>query len=592
MSRIPADTLNEVRDRVDIVDLIGRHVGLKKAGRTFKGLCPFHHEKTPSFIVSPERGTYHCFGCGEGGNVFGFLMKHDGMSFPEAVRSLAADVGIEIPELGGGPERSVLDEVYRANKAARAFYQAELGGPRGAAARAYLAQRGLSQQDVARYGIGYAPDAWDGLAAALRREKIGAETGERAGLLRARERGGGHYDLLRNRVVFPIEDARGRTIGFGGRALAKDQEPKYLNTPESPVYRKREAFYGFPTALEALRARERAVIVEGYFDRIAMDRAGVSEALATCGTALSEDHARALRRRVRDVVMFFDGDEAGQRAMLRSLEVLLPQGLRVAAATLPGGLDPDEFLAEHGAEALQKLVDAAPPALDLAIRRACAVGVATPYQRADAVAAVAPLLARVPDPVERGEFARRLALASNAEARDVEAAVRKERMSGADRMGDAASEPAPAPRVLSPAQRHFADALRILVDHADCARAVTSDALAALAPDDDFRALAAAVHELALANGDPASLTDALEGERRRRFVALASEPRPDLESREHAARILRDELAWLARDQQRTRSRALTQSVILGSAPTEDLITLKQRELEMRRAARGSPAR
>jgi DNA primase len=591
MSRIPADTLNAVRDRVDIVDLIGRHVGLKKAGRTWKGLCPFHSEKTPSFIVSPDRGTYHCFGCGEGGNVFGFLMKHDGMSFPEAVRSLAADAGIEIPEFDGGPERSVLDETYRANKAARAFYQAELRGPRGAAARAYLAQRGLGDDDVARYGIGFAPDAWDGLSSALRRDKIAAEAGERAGLLRARERASGHYDLLRNRVVFPIEDARGRTIGFGGRALAKDQEPKYLNTPESPVYRKREAFYGFPSALEALRTREHAVIVEGYFDRIAMDRAGIGEALATCGTALSEDHARALRRRVRDVVMFFDGDEAGQRAMLRSLEVLLPQGLRVAAATIPGGLDPDDYLIEHGAEALRKLVDTAPPALDLAIRRACAAGVATPYQRADAVGAVAPLLARVPDPVERGEFARRLALAANADARDVEAAVRKERMSGAERYEDA-GEPTPAPRKLSDAERHFADALRILIDHPACAKNVAGDDLGALAPSDDFRALARAVHELALAGGDPASLTDALEGERRRRFVALASEARPDLESPEHAARILRDELAWLARDQQRTRSRVLTQSVILGSAPTEDLITLKQHELDQRRAARGSPVR
>ena len=592
MSRIPEDTLNQVRDRVDIVDLIGRHVGLKKAGRTWKGLCPFHHEKTPSFIVSPDRGTYHCCGCGEGGNAFGFLMKHDGMTFPEAVRELAREAGIEIPEYEAGPERGLLDEIYRANKAARAFYQAELRSPRGAAAREYLTKRGLSEQDIARYGVGYAPDAWDGLVSALRREKIAPETGERAGLLRARERGTGHYDLLRNRVIFPIEDARGRTIGFGGRALAKDQEPKYLNTPESPVYRKREAFYGFPSALEALRTRERAVIVEGYFDRVAMDRAGVGEALATCGTALSEDHARALRRRVRDVVMFFDGDEAGQRAMLRSLEMLLPTGLRIAAATIPGGLDPDDFLLAHGAEALQKLVSSAPPALDLAIRRACANGVATPYQRADAVSAVAPLLARVPDPVERGEFARRLALAAGAEARDVEAAVRKERMNGDSSLRDDASEPAPAPRSLSPAERHFATALRILADSPGCAKNLEAEDLAALAPDDDFRAIGRALHELALAGRDPNALVDSLEGERRRRFVALASEDRPDLANAEQAARILRDELAWLARDQQRSRSRALTQSVILGSAPTEDLITLKQRELEMRRAARGSSVR
>jgi DNA primase len=587
MSRIPEDTLNAIRDRVDIVDLIGRHVGLKKTGRTWKGLCPFHHEKTPSFIVSPDRGTYHCFGCGEGGNVFTFLMKHDGLAFPEAARSLAAELGIEIPDSHDGAERGVAEEIYRANKLARAFYQARLAAPEGAAARAYLARRGLGDAEIARYGIGFAPESWDALLGALRRERVAPETAERAGLLRARERGGGHYDLLRNRVVFPIEDARGRTLGFGGRALAKDQEPKYLNTPESPVYRKREAFYGFPAALEALRTRERAIVVEGYFDRIALDRAGLGEALATCGTALSEEHARQLRRRVRDVVMFFDGDEAGQRAMLRSLEALLPQGLRVAAATIPGGLDPDEFLAAHGTEALAKLVDTAPPALDLAIRRAVAAGVATPYQRADAVAAVAPLLARVPDPVERGEFTRRLSLAANADARDVEAAVRKERMSGSERASDS---PAPPPRKLSPGERHFADVLRILVDHPECAVRVTASALVALAPDEDFRTLAREVHALALAGGDAAALVDALSGVARQRFVALASEPRPDLEDASVAARILADELAWLARDQQRQRSRALTQDVILGAAPSEDLITLKQRELEQRRAARGSP--
>jgi DNA primase len=586
MSRIPEDTLNAIRDRVDIVDLIGRHVGLKKAGRTWKGLCPFHHEKTPSFIVSLDRGTYHCFGCGEGGNVFSFLMKHDGLAFPEAARSLAAEVGIEVPDSHDGAERGVSDEIYRANKAARAFYQARLRAPDGAAALAYLARRGLGDAEIARYGIGFAPESWDALLSALRRERVAPEVAERAGLLRARERGGGHYDLLRNRVVFPIEDARGRVLGFGGRALAQDQEPKYLNTPESPVYRKREAFYGFPSALDALRTRERAIVVEGYFDRIAMDRAGLGEALATCGTALSEDHARNLRRRVRDVVMFFDGDEAGQRAMLRSLEALLPQGLRIAAATIPGGLDPDEFLEAHGAEALAKLVDTAPPALDLAIRRAVAAGVATPYQRADAVAAVTPLLARVPDPVERGEFTRRLALASNADPRDVEAAVRKERMGGGERAGDA--EPALAPRRLSPAERHFADVLRILVDHPQCSERTSAASLEALAPDEDFRTLARAVHGLAETGGDAAALVDALAGGARQRFVALASEARPDLEDASFAARILADELAWLARDQQRNHSRALTQNVILGSAPSEDLITLKQRELEQRRAARG----
>ncbi len=588
MGRIPEETLNAIRDRVDLVDLIGRHVSLKKAGRTYKGLCPFHQEKTPSFIVSPDRGTYHCFGCGEGGNAFGFVIKHEGLSFPEAVRSLAAEVGIEVPDSRDGGERGVLEEIYRANQLARAFYQDLLRAPEAAGARAYLAGRGFGEEELARYRVGFAPDRWDGLLSALRKGDVAPELAERAGLVRARERSSGHYDLLRGRVVFPIEDARGRVIGFGGRALAKDQEPKYLNTPESPVYRKREAFYGFPYALDALRTRERAILVEGYFDRIAMDRAGLGEALATCGTALSEEHARSLRRRVRDVVLFFDGDEAGQRAMLRSLELLLPHGLRVAAATIPGGLDPDDYLAQHGAEALRGLVEKAQPALELAIRRAVAPG------RRDALSArrrgggggAATRARRRPGRARRVRASPR--------DRDERRAARRRgrRAQGAART--AASEQAtrrlPPPRRFTPAERHFADALRILVDHPSCVERVAAEGLAALAPDADFGELARQVHALAEGAGDAASLVDALEGDRRRRFVALASEPRPDLEDAAAASRILADELAWLARDQKRSASRALTQSVILGSASPDDLITLKQRELEERRAARGLP--
>jgi DNA primase len=577
VGRIPEDTLQAVRDRVDIVGLVGRAVSLKKAGRSWKGLCPFHHEKTPSFVVTPERGTWHCFGCGEGGNAFAFLMRHENLTFPEAVRSLAAELGIEIPEADGG-ERGVLEGVLRANALAHEYYQRALSGEEGRGARAYLEGRGLGDEDARRLGLGFAPDRWEGVAEALRRARVPAELAERAGLVRART-GGGHYDLLRGRVVFPIQDARGRVIGFGGRALAAGQEPKYLNTPESPVFRKREALYGLPNALEPIRSRDRAVVVEGYFDQIALVQAGLGEAVASCGTALTAEHAKSLGRRTRNLVLLFDGDEAGQRAMLRALEAMLPAGLRVRAAALPVGVDPDDFSRREGSAALRRLVEEAPPALEIAIARAAAAGCRTPWERADAVAAVVPLLALVPDPVERGEFARRLALGVGADPADVAAALRRERKA-------AEPEPAPAgPRRMSDEERHYATLLRLLLDHAAELGELDEAELLELAPDPEWRTLASAV--LAAPTSALAALVEALEGEPRRRLSALANEPRPDLDVPERAPRIFADELTWFRARRDERERRAMKARIASGD-PTA-LAELQQR-LARRGAARSVP--
>ncbi|UCE86676.1 MAG: DNA primase, partial [Deltaproteobacteria bacterium] len=224
MSRIPDETVRAIRDRVDIVELVGRYVTLRKAGRNYKGLCPFHDEKTPSFNVRPDHGTYHCFGCGEGGSAFDFLMRHDNLTFPEAARALARDCGIEIPESSERGETGVADGIAAANEAAQRFYRASLAGPQGTAARGYLTQRGVDAASADQIGIGFAPDRWDGVVRALAAARIRPELGVRAGLLRERDTGG-HYDLLRGRITFPIQDARGRILGFGGRALAEDQQP-------------------------------------------------------------------------------------------------------------------------------------------------------------------------------------------------------------------------------------------------------------------------------------------------------------------------------------------------------------------------------
>ncbi len=578
MGRIPDEIIQRVRDRVDVVELVGRSVALKRTGRSYKGLCPFHGEKTPSFHVNPDRGSYYCFGCQEGGDAFSYLMKVENLTFLEAVRSLARECGVEIPESGGG-ERGATERLYAANEIAQRLYRRAFDEP-GNPAAVYLERRGLSAADAERFEIGYAPDRWDGVATALAAERVPAEVGEQAGLLARRSRGDGHYDRLRNRLTFPIRDARGRIVGFGGRALAADDEPKYLNTPESPVFRKRESFYGLPEALAAMRRAERAVVVEGYFDRIALARAGLDEALATCGTALGEGHARGLRRRTRNVVLLFDGDEAGQRAMLRSLEVLLPAGLRVRAALLPEGHDPDDLLRRDGPDALRRIVEQAPAALDFAIERAVAAGCASPAEKADAVAAVAPLLAQVPSGVERSAFAVRLALSVGTEARHVEAAIR-----AAARGEDARDAVPVAPRRSAPEERKIRLLARSLVDHPSLAARVPRDELAELVPAGPLRELLAALVEAA---GEARSvsveeLAGRLGAEEARllRQLAVADDA---LEERA-AARTIDDTLRWLRKERVNERLRALTRRLRDPDADVEAILEEKKQLTRQRRA-------
>lgn len=582
MGGIPEDIIDAVKDRVDIVELVGRHIALKKSGRRHLGLCPFHSEKTPSFNVSPERGSYYCFGCGEGGNAFTFLMRQGGLTFPEAVRSLAAEVGIAVPERSGPPAES-REPLYEAARAANAYYRRAFDSEAGAVARRYLEARGFALETADHYGIGYAPDRWEGLVSELSGRKL-LEAGVRAGLVRERE-SGGHFDMLRNRLVFPIADVHGRVIAFGGRALAEGQEPKYLNTPESPIFRKREQFYGFPGALEAIRRTDRALVVEGYFDRIALDRAEIGEALATCGTALSEEHARALRRRTRNVVLLFDGDAAGRKAMLRSLELLLPQGLRVSAAALPAGEDPDDYLQKRGAEALRTLVDDAPDAIGLAIEQRLAAGVETPAQRADALAAVAPLLAAIPNPAERGEYERYLlSVLPGANMDEVRAATayaaHHPEWPGArlPEQEDVAPKPQP---FATDEDRHFGAALRLLIDNWDALAASHRGRLIELAPDGDWRYLA---EQLTPQNRD--ALQGELAGLRAARFSAVINRPRPDLESDDAhmAGRLLEEELGWLGKRSELRKRQSLDREFQRPDADIDELLRRKQVQLEERR--------
>ncbi len=456
MGRIPENVVAEIRDRADLVSIVGRHVTLRKQGNRFWGLCPFHGEKTASFQVHSDKQIFYCFGCGAGGDVFAFRMRTEGLDFPDAVRVLARELGIAVPEAGGGDSGQAA-AAYKANEVAASFFRTALRSPDGAAARGYLADRGVPEDLIDRFRIGWAPDGWDALVGHLRRSKIPTEDAVSAGLIAPRQNGDGHYDRFRARVVFPILEPGGLVAGFGGRGFTNDP-PKYLNSPESPVYKKSRALFGLPQALDAIRERGRAIVVEGYFDLLALHRAGLGEGVAPCGTALTPMHARRLRRYAGEVVLLFDGDAAGQTAAERALPILLAEGLRVRAAFLPLGEDPDTLVAKSGLAALRACVESAVPLLDHLIERALKDAAGHAWAAADAAKSVAPYLRAIGDPVERAAYTRMLSSRLEIPPSALEEALRQ----GVRPEPEAQRDEAPAPRPKLAAQP-IAPAVALLI---------------------------------------------------------------------------------------------------------------------------------
>ncbi len=347
--RIPQHFIDELIQRADIVEIIGSRVQLKKAGREFKAPCPFHSEKTPSFTVSPQKGFYHCFGCGAHGTALGFLMEFDRLEFPEAVEELAQSLGLEVPRDEAAERRAPIAPVYDALKRAADLYRRAL--KEHAVAIDYLKARGLSGETVGSFGIGYAPGGWDFL---LRKFDEGAamrRTLKSAGLIAERD-SGGFYDRFRDRIVFPIRDGRGRVIGFGGRVVGEG-EPKYLNSPETPTFHKGRELYGLFEARRANRTLESVLVVEGYMDVVSLAQHGIDNAVATLGTATTPEHLRRLFRATQEIVFCFDGDRAGREAAWRALQTCLPEmrdGRQVRFLFLPEGEDPDSLVRRAGAE--------------------------------------------------------------------------------------------------------------------------------------------------------------------------------------------------------------------------------------------------
>ncbi|MGC9324294.1 MAG: DNA primase [Desulfomonilia bacterium] len=333
------DQVEHIKANVDIVTVISEHVHLKKRGRTFWGLCPFHNEKTPSFQVDPDRQIYKCFGCDKGGDVITFLMEKKALSFPEALRELSERTGIPI-EVKKGKASSERKIYYDANRAAMEYYERMFFSDEGQSARAYLSSRGVSDDTVRAFHIGWAPDAWSGLCSHLNKTGVSLQAACTCGLVLQRK-AGGFYDRFRNRVMFPIHDLSGEVIGFGGRILGPG-EPKYINTPESPIFEKRKVLYNLMRARGHIR-EDAVVIVEGYMDVVSLENAGFHRSVATLGTALSEDHVHLLRRFTENMILIFDGDSAGKNAMIRSLEPFMASDVVPRIVLLPPDTDPDDI---------------------------------------------------------------------------------------------------------------------------------------------------------------------------------------------------------------------------------------------------------
>lgn len=401
----------EIKRAADIVQVIGQFVQLKKAGKNFMGLCPFHAEKDPSFTVSSDRQMFHCFGCKKGGDIFAFWMEYHGLTFPEALKDLAERYNVQITDKFSATEekkRSKLREsLFKINEAAALYFQQALSKTaRGNPAADYLKKRAISKEIISEFRLGYAPDKWRGITDYLREHKIDLEMAVQAGLI-IPKKGGGYYDRFRGRVMFPILNLRGQVVGFGGRVL-DDSLPKYLNTPETPVFHKGEFPYGLHASFKAIRQKGIAVIVEGYMDLLALRRHGLDEVVATLGTALTAQHIRKIKGYAKEAVVVFDSDEAGRNAALRSLPLFLNEGLPAKAVVLPNGHDPDSFVNTEGLPEFLKLLDSASSMFDFFLDQKLTQDDSDIEGKVHVLKEILPVLSQLRNAAQRSLYAGRL----------------------------------------------------------------------------------------------------------------------------------------------------------------------------------------
>lgn len=531
MARIRSEDVAAVRERARIEEIVGEHVTLKPAGvGSLKGLCPFHDERTPSFHVRPPVNLWHCFGCGEGGDVISFVQKIDGLGFAEAVEHLAARVGIQLRYEDGGPARPGEEpgrrqRLLEAHRHAAAFYAEQLLTPTAAPGRRFLAERGFDRQVAEQFGVGFAPQGWDALLRHLRGKGFTEAELSASGLMSQGQRG--LYDRFRGRLVWPIRDVTGDVVGFGARRILEDDDgPKYLNSPETVLYKKTQVLYGIDLAKREIARRKQVVVVEGYTDVMAAHLSGVPTAVATCGTAFGADHARVLRRLLGDttagggvqlssgesvggeIIFTFDGDEAGQKAALRAFGEDQRFYAQTFVAVEPSGMDPCELRQTKGPDAVVALVQGRVPLFEFVIRSTIAThDLETAEGRVAALRASAPIVARIRDAALRPEYARMLAgwlgMEHDAVARAVQAAGRA---SGPAPRQDGDEAPRPRLEREDPVATLQRNVLAAVLQHPGKVDAAVFDAL----PDDAFSVPALrAVHEAVRAAGGVGALAAA-----------------------------------------------------------------------------------
>ena len=565
-----------VKQQADIVRVIGEYVRLKKSGANFTGLCPFHQEKTPSFAVHPVKQIYHCFGCGAGGDVFKFVMEMEKSPFPEAIRTVTEKCGIAIPkprerspeERRENQQRSALVEMHR--ETAAFFSRALHDSSEGKVAAAYLEDRGLDREAMKRFGLGFAPSSGDALLRFLK-QKYPEKLLDVSGLV-SRDQSGRAYDRFRRRIMFPIANEAGKVIAFGGRAMG-DDTPKYMNSPETPIYTKSTVLYHLDRAKEALRQSDFAVLVEGYMDAIAVARAGIANVVASCGTSLADPQIKLLGRFTRRVIVNYDPDTAGQAATERSIALLLESEFDVRVLSLPGKADPDKFLKEQGVDAYRNLLAQSPPYLDYLISRARQMDRTTAAGKVAALNFLMPYVQRLPNRLLRSEWATRIA----SELRVDEPVLREAlRRAAAERRSEVKPNASLLGPAVKPAERQI---IRMLVEsdgfREKLAHELAHDALhRGLECERLLDLLISKVGE----HSDPAMLAAALEERERRLLFEVLFEPVPEptWDDAENCLNVLRnrrveEELAAL-------------QKKIEAKPSTDELRGLLTRRLELQK--------
>ena len=536
--RVPDHIIDEVRQRNDIVEIVSEFVPLKKRGKNFFGICPFHQEKAPSFSVNQEKQIFHCFGCGKGGNVFTFLMEYEKLSFWEALTYLAKRANVALPETGAAAgQQAETESLFQANQFAADYYhQVLLETKAGAQALAYLAGRGFSRETMTAFRLGYAPPGWENLLTVARKKSIAPELLRRAGLVIPREKGEGYYDRFRHRVIFPIISLTGNVVAFGGRVLTDSEDlPKYINSPETPIFNKGKTLYGLFQAKNALREADRVIVVEGYTDLISLFQAGVQNVVASSGTAFTADHARLLARYTKNVVLLFDADAAGAEASLRGIETLLENGLDVDVVSLPAGADPDSFVREHGREATLELFQRADTFVEWIVRRAAeAEDLSTVKGMAQALEKIVAVVAKIRDEVKRSLWIRMVAERLAVDERVLHRAVSEARRSPQVVSGSSELTARNAPGKTADEASERGLLQLMLADHLFLRRAARE-----VNPDDFLNPDAREIAGLLFQSGeedqppDSASLIDRLRRPGARELISLLSMDEASVEERE-----------------------------------------------------------